>query len=190
MGTVGDNLLKLTEFPFSYSFVGLLALMFGPGWNFGDEEFFNRLGPLLILMGFVATTLAITDPIGALQKMRLTRLKDTKTIEKGVIKLREDQNYYIETLLLFTVFGTRLHRLFRTESNQNMSGTILASLSATFMKILSVVPMDMVMNIENLKPIDIRQAFDHLETEEISEIRTRAESLRGDIKNNVDRKGN
>ncbi len=71
MGTLGDNLLKLTEFPFSYSFIGLLASMFGQGWNFGDEEFFNRLGPLLILMGFVATTLAITDPIGALQKIFL-----------------------------------------------------------------------------------------------------------------------
>jgi hypothetical protein len=68
MGTLTDNLLKLTEFPFSYSFIGLLALIFGQGGSFGDEEFFNRLGPLLILMGFVATTLAITDPIGALQR--------------------------------------------------------------------------------------------------------------------------
>jgi hypothetical protein len=53
MGTLGDNLLKLTEFPFSYSFVGLLALMFGEGLSFDDEGFLDRLGPLLILMGFL-----------------------------------------------------------------------------------------------------------------------------------------
>jgi hypothetical protein len=68
MGTFTDNLLKLTEFPFSYSFIGLLALIFGQGLNIDDEDFFSKLGPLLILMGFVATTLSITDPIGRLQK--------------------------------------------------------------------------------------------------------------------------
>ena len=71
MGTFTDNLLKLTEFPFSYSFIGLLALIFGEGLNFGDEDFFNALGPLLIIMGFVATTLSITDPVGRLQKVYL-----------------------------------------------------------------------------------------------------------------------
>jgi hypothetical protein len=71
MGSLGDNLLKLTEFPFSYSFIGLLALIFGEGLNFTDEQFLERLGPLLILMGFIATTLSITDPIGALQKALL-----------------------------------------------------------------------------------------------------------------------
>jgi hypothetical protein len=80
MGTFTDNLLKLTEFPFSYSFIGLLALIFGEGLNFGDEEFFNKLGPLLILMGFVATTLSITDPIGALQNLLLRSDSLTKSI--------------------------------------------------------------------------------------------------------------
>jgi hypothetical protein len=71
MGSLGDNLLKLTEFPFSYSFIGLLALIFGQGLNL-DEPSLDTLGPLLILMGFVATTLSITDPIGALQKLFLS----------------------------------------------------------------------------------------------------------------------
>jgi hypothetical protein len=75
MGTLGDNLLKLIEFPFSYSFIGLLTLILGQGASFADEEFFDRLGPLLILMGFVATTLTITDPIGGLQKIWLKHLK-------------------------------------------------------------------------------------------------------------------
>jgi hypothetical protein len=60
MGTFTDNLLKLTEFPFSYSFLGLLAVIFGEGVSFGDEAFLNKLGPLLILIGFVATALSIT----------------------------------------------------------------------------------------------------------------------------------
>ena len=68
MGTLGDNLLKLTEFPFSYSFIGLLALIFGEGLNLGEISL-DKLAPLLLLMGFVATTLSITDPIGALQNL-------------------------------------------------------------------------------------------------------------------------
>jgi hypothetical protein len=78
MGTFTDNLLKLTDFPFSYSFIGLLALIFGQGLSFGDEEFFERLGPLLILMGFVATTLSICDPIGRLQKYLLIGFSPTR----------------------------------------------------------------------------------------------------------------
>jgi hypothetical protein len=68
MGTLGDNLLKLTEFPFSYSFFGLLILISGGGGLFEDASL-EKLGPALILMGFFATTLTITDPIGALQKV-------------------------------------------------------------------------------------------------------------------------
>lgn len=64
MGEFTQNLLKLTEFPFSYSFIGLLALIFGNGINLQDLSFIN-IGPLLILMGFVATTLSICDPVGA-----------------------------------------------------------------------------------------------------------------------------
>lgn len=72
MGTLGDNLLKLTEFPFSYSLIGLLVLVSGGGTLFEDASL-EKIGPLLILMGFVATTLSITDPIGALQKFFLER---------------------------------------------------------------------------------------------------------------------
>ena len=54
MGTLGDNLLKLKEFPFSYSFIGLLAFIsFGEGFL---NQPIKRLSTLLILMGFVATT--------------------------------------------------------------------------------------------------------------------------------------
>jgi hypothetical protein len=66
MGSLGDNLLKLTEFPFSYSLISLLTLTFlGEGLLDQPPE---RLAPLLILMGFVATTLSMTDPIGVLIK--------------------------------------------------------------------------------------------------------------------------
>ena len=67
MGEFTQNLLKLTEFPFSYSIIGLLALIFGQGINLQQLSFAN-IGPLLILMGFVATTLSICDPVGAIQR--------------------------------------------------------------------------------------------------------------------------
>jgi hypothetical protein len=71
MGTLIDNLLKLEGFPFSYSFIGLLALISGQVQNFADEEFFKQLGPILILAGFFATTLTIVDPIGYAQRRYL-----------------------------------------------------------------------------------------------------------------------
>jgi hypothetical protein len=67
MGEFTQNLLKLTEFPFSYSLIGLLALISGQGINV-EELSFAQVGPLLILMGFVATTLSICDPLGATQR--------------------------------------------------------------------------------------------------------------------------
>jgi len=73
MGTLGDNLLKLTEFPFSYSLISLLTLIsLGEGLLDQPPE---RLAPLLILMGFVATTLSMTDPIGVLLKESLYGFK-------------------------------------------------------------------------------------------------------------------
>jgi len=68
MGEFTQNLLKLTEFPFSYSLMGLLALIFGQVINL-EELSFAKIGPLLILMGFVATTLSICDPVGTLQRL-------------------------------------------------------------------------------------------------------------------------
>jgi hypothetical protein len=73
MGEFTQNLLKLTEFPFSYSLMGLLALIFGQETSLGDELSFARLAPLLILMGFVATTLSICDPVGTIQRRLIKR---------------------------------------------------------------------------------------------------------------------
>jgi hypothetical protein len=70
MGEFTQNLLKLTEFPFSYSLMGLLALIFGQGINL-EELSYAKVGPLLILVGFVATTLSICDPVGAFQRFVL-----------------------------------------------------------------------------------------------------------------------
>lgn len=95
MSTLGDNLLKLTEFPFSYSLISLLVLISSPppedlslssqqlnsnqtlssldelDSSENELSLLTRYGSLLIVMGFVATTLSITDPIGYLQKLFL-----------------------------------------------------------------------------------------------------------------------
>jgi hypothetical protein len=67
MGEFTLNLLKLTEFPFSYSFIGLLALIYGQGINPQNLSYAN-IGPLLILVSFLATTLSICDPMGGIQR--------------------------------------------------------------------------------------------------------------------------
>jgi hypothetical protein len=70
MGSFVDNLLKLTEFPFSYSFISLLTFMIF-GESILEDATLEKIGPFLILMGFVGTTLSITDPIGRIQKIYL-----------------------------------------------------------------------------------------------------------------------
>ena len=67
MGEFAESLLKLTEFPFSYSLIGIIDSFFGQGLNLENLSF-TKIGPLLILMGFLATTLSICDPIGAIQR--------------------------------------------------------------------------------------------------------------------------
>lgn len=60
-----NNLLKLTDYPFSYGIAGLLLLINGHGTVFTQIETF---GPLLLIMGILGTTLSITDPIGNLMR--------------------------------------------------------------------------------------------------------------------------
>jgi hypothetical protein len=99
MGEFTQNLLKLTEFPFSYSLFGLLALMFGQGID-PQKLSFAQIGPLLILMGFFATTLSICDPIGALQRwiIKGRRLPEFTEIGEDYFKT------HIFTKELFEVF--------------------------------------------------------------------------------------
>lgn len=98
MGEITQNLLKLTEFPFSYSLLGLLALIFGQGIDLQNLSF-KQIGPLLILIGFVATTLSICDPMGALQR-RLIRGENLK--EKTAIALLEHK-----------IFGMKAYNIFK-----------------------------------------------------------------------------
>jgi hypothetical protein len=151
MGTLGDNLLKLTEFPFSYSFIGLLVLIFGQGQSFGDEEFFNRLGPLLILMGFVATTLSITDPIGALQKRFLGGIPSDKMawqrfhgdfwVGTEVIEKIERPSEFLEFILSQRIFG---HTILLIPT------LVTVSLSRQFQDILDKADLDeSLLNVVN-----------------------------------------
>jgi hypothetical protein len=97
MGEFTQNLLKLTEFPFSYSLLGLLALIFGHGIN-PEELSFAKIGPLLILMGFVATTLSICDPAGAIQR--------------AIIKGRRKKLPWKRFDTSFHIFGSPIHKHF------------------------------------------------------------------------------
>jgi hypothetical protein len=112
MGTFTDNLLKLTEFPFSYSFIGVLVLIAG-GKGFLDEEAsLANLGPLLILMGFVATTLSIIDPVGVIQKYvwlrGLRAISYRYVVDKtlGFSKSKFDS---------ISIFGQNIERVFQPE---------------------------------------------------------------------------
>lgn len=81
---IGETILKVTGFPFAYSFMVILFRMFG--WSIDSNDYI----PFLIVTGTVGTFLSIIDPIGKLvsailyiQAMRL--YKDLKEeIDKGI----------------------------------------------------------------------------------------------------------
>ena len=60
---LSDNLLMLTEFPFSYSLLVIIVLLGGQQFDLENISY-ARFAPLLILLGLLATTLSITDPFG------------------------------------------------------------------------------------------------------------------------------
>jgi hypothetical protein len=76
MGEFTQNLLKLTDFPFSYSLLTLIAQISGH----------EITAPLLLLMGFFATTLSICDPIGHIQRpiIKGRKLPEFKMLEASI----------------------------------------------------------------------------------------------------------
>jgi hypothetical protein len=130
MGTFTDNLLKLTEFPFSYSFFGLLILISGGGGLFEDAS--EKLGPALILMGFFATTLSITDPIGHAQrthllgwwsfsprpKLKLERWElDSPDIKSHIDCMKEFGNHRVKDQIQVWVLVCLLERFYFKQSD-------------------------------------------------------------------------
>ena len=68
-----SNLIKLTEYPFAYSFIGLILAMSGHRINIESPDL-STLGPIITLVGIFATVLSITDPFGNFLKFLLRRL--------------------------------------------------------------------------------------------------------------------
>ena len=74
MARIGQDLLKLVDFPFSYSTIGIIAFLSGKSINF-EKLSWSELAPTITLIGFVGTALAIIDPIGRLVKAIIRRQK-------------------------------------------------------------------------------------------------------------------
>lgn len=61
MVEIVNNLLKLTDYPFAYSFVTLLLSMSGHPIDLTD---ITRYIPIFLIMGLIGTALSIIDPLG------------------------------------------------------------------------------------------------------------------------------
>jgi hypothetical protein len=61
MANVVSNLLKLTDYPFSFSFIGLLLSFGGVGNPWQNQ---SLIVPFVTLAGLFATGLSVTDPFG------------------------------------------------------------------------------------------------------------------------------
>jgi hypothetical protein len=79
MVEIVSNLLKLTDYPFLYSFAGFLLLVTGHGPKSSDITTFV---PLLVIVGLFGTALSITDPIGHLiQYILMKRMKGSPDLD-------------------------------------------------------------------------------------------------------------
>lgn len=61
-----SNLVKLSDYPFTYSLIALVLIINGHSLDLNALSNFEVLGPLLSLIGIMATVLSITDPFGHL----------------------------------------------------------------------------------------------------------------------------
>ena len=66
------NLVKLTDYPFVYSMVGLFLAMNGHRLNL-ESLSFSTIGPLITVIGLFATLLSIVDPFGNLLRFIIRR---------------------------------------------------------------------------------------------------------------------
>jgi hypothetical protein len=83
--------------------MGLLALIFGQGTNL--ELSLTKIGPLLILIGFVATTLSICDPVGELQQLIIKSHRLLRQPREIVISREDRASKEIYNFLRTTIFG-------------------------------------------------------------------------------------
>jgi len=74
-----SNLLKASDYPFSYSIAGLWLLINGHGAVFTDIASF---GPLLLIMGILGTSLSIIDPFGKGIRFILGKLSKYQRIKR------------------------------------------------------------------------------------------------------------
>jgi hypothetical protein len=72
MTDIGSSLLKFTDFPFIWTFVGLVSLLVGNEFDFDDFKI-SEILPFLLIVGVIGTTLSITDPLGNLLKFLIKR---------------------------------------------------------------------------------------------------------------------
>ena len=71
--TLVCNLLKLTDYPISYSLIGLILVINGQKFEWDGLDPI-RFVPLLTLIGLLATTLSITDTFGKIVKKVVTKV--------------------------------------------------------------------------------------------------------------------
>lgn len=101
--TVGDTLLKLSDFPFAYSLLAIL--FFSAGTDITKDHYL-----FLVISGFVATSLAIIDPIGKYVKLGRKRVitnskKDEETKKYEISALNTGSiNLEIEKIVNFIYF--------------------------------------------------------------------------------------
>jgi hypothetical protein len=110
LANIKENLIKLTDYPFTYSVVGsIFVLVFNTNINPINNSF-NEFIPVLIFIGIIGTIISIIDPIGRLIKYTILfvstsryLLKTKYNVKYGRIK-QYFQSSYVNFILFFGLF--------------------------------------------------------------------------------------
>lgn len=93
MISVIPSLLKLSDYPFSYSIVGILLLSNGQSVDLTNIA---HSGPLFLIMGTIGTALSIIDPVGALIRT-IERLRPRRSEQELLSIVKPDVSISLET---------------------------------------------------------------------------------------------
>ena len=106
--TLVENLLKLTDYPFSYSLVGVLFFIF---FSESISSYVLRIEflPILSIIGVFGTALVITDPFGRIVKklgLRASKVSVPSFDQSGLNLFdNEDQMFLKHILELYSEYG-------------------------------------------------------------------------------------
>jgi hypothetical protein len=115
LANIKENLIKLSDYPFTYSVLGsIFVIVFKTNISTVNTSF-NEFIPVLIFIGIIGTIISIIDPFGRLTKhillvvsitMDLIQLKKPSSFDEGLRVYTKDKSLFF--LIFFGLYRKEL----------------------------------------------------------------------------------